>query len=139
MHRLHIPPPRLPKPPLKPPRRPHRRNPQIKLRIRHIQSSALPRPSRKRNQIPLERGIIDEAFGFEFSGGREKGGVIVDEDGGHGDGGHGWDGDVTVAEDGVGEKALHAVGDAVADAEAFGDDGAEVRELFQLGPFGLRG
>lgn len=61
------------------------------------------------------------------------------EDRGHGDGGHGWDGVVVVLEDGVGEEALHAVGDAVADAEAFGDAGGEVGELFELGPFRGRG
>ena len=45
-------------------------------------------------------------------------------------GGEGGDG-VFVAEEGfVGEETLEAVGDAVADAEAFLDDGAEVGERF---------
>lgn len=61
------------------------------------------------------------------------------EDRGHGDGGHSRDSVVVVLEDGVGEEALHAVGDAVADAEAFGDAGGEVGELFELGPFRGRG
>lgn len=47
----------------------------------------------------------------------------MNEDGGHGDGGHGWDGVFVVLEDGVREKALQAVGDAVADSEGFGDAG----------------
>ena len=39
----------------------------------------------------------------------------------------------------IGKEALHAMGDAVADAEAFGDAGGEVGQLFELGPFRLRG
>ena len=54
----------------------------------------------------------------------------MDEDGGHAYGGHGGDGVGFVLEDFVGEEALEAVGDAVADAEAFLDDGAEVGEGF---------
>ena len=54
----------------------------------------------------------------------------MDEDGGHAYGGHGGDGVFFVLEDFVGEEALEAVGDAVADAEAFLDDGAEVGEGF---------
>ena len=42
------------------------------------------------------------------------------------------DGVLVVLEGGVGEETLEAVGDAVADAEAFLDGGAEVGEGFQL-------
>ena len=65
----------------------------------------------------------------------EEGGVVVDEDGGHAYGGHGGDGVGFVAEGFVGEETLEAVRDAVADAETFLDDGAEVGESFQLAPF----
>ena len=54
----------------------------------------------------------------------------MDEDGGHAYGGHGGDGVVIVLEDFVGEEALEAGRDAVADAETFLDDGAEVGERF---------
>ena len=54
----------------------------------------------------------------------------MDEDGGHAYGGHGGDGVVIVLEDFVGEEALEAGRDAVADAETFLYDGAEVGERF---------
>lgn len=54
----------------------------------------------------------------------------MDEDGGHADGGEGGDGVFVVLEGFIGEETLEAVGDAVADAEAFLDDGAEVGEGF---------
>lgn len=46
---------------------------------------------------------------------------------------------VGVLEGGVREEALQAVGDAVADAEAFGYGGGEVGEFFELGPGGFGG
>ena len=56
------------------------------------------------------------------------------EHSGHAHGCHFRDDGVVVAELEVWEDALHAVSDAVADTEAFGDDGGEVGELFELGP-----
>ena len=57
------------------------------------------------------------------------------EDRSHGYGRHGRDGDVVVLQDIVREEALHAVGDAIADAETFCDTCREVGELLELGPF----
>ena len=54
----------------------------------------------------------------------------MDEDGGHAYGCEGRDRVGFVLEGFVGEETLEAVGDAVADAEAFLDDGAEVGEGF---------
>ena len=67
--------------------------------------------------------MVEEALGAEGAGVREEGGVVVEEDGGHADGGHGRDGVAVAVEDGVRVEPLHAGGDAVADAEALGDDG----------------
>ena len=54
----------------------------------------------------------------------------MNEDGGHAYGGEGGDGVFFVLEGFVGEETLETVAGAVADAEAFLDDGAEVGEGF---------
>lgn len=74
--------------------------------------------------------MLEEAFWFECARVGEEGGIVVDEDGGHADRGHGWDGNVFVLEYCVREEALETVGDAVADTEGLGDDGGEVGQLF---------
>lgn len=75
---------------------------------------------------------VEPAFGDELSRLREDIGVIVDEHGGHGDGGIRRDDVVGVRDGTVWERAFHAVRDAVAQPEAFGEDGGEVGEVFQL-------
>ena len=140
MLRLHILDPRLkqlkPEPPI---RGKHGRNPQIKLRIRQIQPRALPRAFTESKQISLQAWVFEKAFWSEGARIWEQGRIIVDEDRGHADGGHWRDAVLLVLGHVIGEETLEALGDAVADAETFGDDGGEVGELFELLPFGWRG
>ena len=130
MLQLHIRNIRLIQLPLKPPRRKHRRQREIKFRIRQIQPRALPAPLAERKYLFFQPGGREEAWGIYCWGGGDVGGVVVYEDGGHAYGGHSGDGVGVVLEDFVGEEALEAGRDAVADAETFLDDGAEVGERF---------
>jgi len=75
---------------------------------------------------------VEPALGDEPSRLREDRRIVVDEHGGHGDGGVRRDDVVGVRDGAVREGAFHAVRDAVAQTEAFGEDGGEVGEVFEL-------
>ena len=136
MHRLHITDICLKELKVKPPRPEHRRESHIELRIRQIQPGALSAASRELVEVFLQMRLLQEAFRHECSRRGEERWIVVDVQGGHAHRGLFRDVVVAVLQLDVREDTLRAVGDSVADAQAFVDDGGEVGELFHLLPFG---
>ncbi len=117
MLNLHIADIRLKQLQPEPPRRKHGRQHQMKLAVRQILPRALTAAPTKRDEILAQRRLLDEAFGSKGAGVGEEVRIVVQEDRGHADGRHGRDYVALVFERRVGEEALQAAGDAVADAE----------------------
>ena len=107
----------------------NRRERHVDFRQREVHPDALPRSPAEIEKTFLPRFPLRsrEARGVEFAGVGEDGGVVVHVQRVHADGGAGRDGPVPEREGGVRVDALEPVDGAVGEAQAFVDDGAQIR------------
>lgn len=112
----------------------NRRERHVDFRQRQVHPDALPRSPAKVEQPFLPRLPFrsEEACRVELPRLGEHGGIVVHVQGVHANGGAGRDRPVPERQGGVRVDALEPVDGAVRDAQAFVDDGTQVRQLFEI-------
>ena len=112
----------------------NRRERHVDFRQRQIHPDALPRSPAEVEKTFLPHLLFrsQEPCWVEVSRLGEDGGIVVHVQGVHADGGAGRDRPVSECEGGIRVDALESVDGAVRDAQAFVDDGTQVRQLFEV-------